>query len=127
MKASEIMTRKVIMVSPDTSVSDLARIMVENRISAVPVVQNGRVVGIVSEGDLLRRMETGTERRRSYWLELFTSNATLAADYVKSQGKQASDVMTEDVITVDVGTLVSEIANIIESRHIKRLPVLQGE
>src|SRR5947209_7047920 len=72
-------------------------------------------------------METGTERRRSYWLEFFTSNATLAADYVKSHGKRASDVMTEDVVTVDADTPVSEVANIMESRHIKRVPVLEGE
>ena len=127
MKASEIMTPEVITVSPDTSVADLARTMMENRISGVPVVQNGRLVGIVSEGDLLRRIEMGTERRRSRWLEFFTSGATLAEDYVKSHGKRASDVMTEDVITIDVDTPVPGIADTMESRHIKRLPVLQGE
>jgi CBS domain-containing protein len=118
------MTRTVVTVGPDIPVSDVAKVMLENRISAVPVLEGDALVGIISEGDLLRRAEVGTERRRSRWMELAFSNASLAADYVKQHGRKASDVMTRDVITVDPTTQITEIANILESRHIKRVPVL---
>jgi CBS domain-containing protein len=125
MDAGAIMTRAVVTVGPDTTVSDVASIMLKNRISAVPVLdQAGALVGIISEGDLLRRAELGTEHRRSRWMELGFSNVHLAADYVKEHGRKASDVMTRTVITVRPETEVAEIANILESRHIKRVPVV---
>ena len=124
MDASAIMTRAVVTVIPDTAVSEVARIMVDKRISAVPVVDDGAVVGIITEGDLVRRAEIGTEHRRSRWLELVLSNLTLAMDYVREHGRKASDVMTRNVITVEPATPVVEIANILESRHIKRVPVV---
>jgi CBS domain-containing protein len=125
MDAGAIMTRGVVTVGPDTTVSDVAKIMLENRISAVPVVdQAGALVGIISEGDLLRRAEVGTEHRRSRWMELGFSSVHLAADYVKEHGRKASDVMTRVVVTVRPETEVVEIANILESRHVKRVPVV---
>ena len=99
--------------------------MVDKRISTVPVVDDGAVVGIITEGDLLGRAEIGTEHRRSRWLELVLSNLTLARDYVREHGRKASDVMTRNVITVDPATLIVEIANILESHHIKRVPWLR--
>jgi CBS domain-containing protein len=125
MKASDIMTKEIISVGPDTPIADVVATLLENRVSAVPVVEHGTIVGIISEGDLLRRPETGTERRRSRWLELARSNASLAADYVKTHGRWARDVMTEPVITVAPDTPVAEVANILESHHIKRVPVVQ--
>ncbi len=124
MDASAIMTRAVVTVTPDTAVSEMAKIMVDKRISTVPVVDDGAVVGIITEGDLLGRAEIGTEHRRSRWLELVLSNLTLARDYVREHGRKASDVMTRNVITVDPATLIVEIANILESHHIKRVPVV---
>jgi CBS domain-containing protein len=124
MNAADIMTSDVVRVSPDTKLTDLARIMLDNRVSAVPVEQDGRIVGIVSEGDLLRRVETGTERRPS-WLELFTSSHQLAAEYVHSHGRTAGEVMTTQVISVADTTPIAEIAEILESNRIKRVPVLR--
>jgi CBS domain-containing protein len=125
MDASSIMTRAVVTVRPETAVSDIAKIMIENHISAVPVLDRASaLVGIISEGDLLRRAEVGSEHRRSRWLELGFSNVRLAADYVKEHGRKASDVMTRNVITVHPETEVPEIASILESRHIKRVPVV---
>lgn len=127
MDASAIMTRTVVTVRPDTPVSGVAKTLLENRISAVPVLDAGALVGIISEGDLLRRAEIGTERHRSRWLELAFSNATLAADYAKEHSRKASDVMTRDVVTVAPATPVTEITKILESRHIKRVPVLADD
>jgi CBS domain-containing protein len=124
MDASAIMTRAVVAVAPDTAVSQVARLMIDKRISAVPVLDDGVLVGIITEGDLLRRAEIGTEHRRSRWLELVLSNPTLAMDYVREHGCKAGDVMTRNVITVEPATQLPEIASILESRHIKRVPVV---
>ena len=97
MNASDIMTLRVITVGPDTPITELVSLMLSNRISAVPVVQDGRLVGIVSEGDLIRRAETASEPKRSRWLELATSVSTLAADYTKSHGRRASEVIGGDI------------------------------
>lgn len=124
MKAADIMTREVVTVTPDTNVAEIARLMLERGISAVPVVENGAPVGIVSEGDLMRRVETGTEPHLSRWLELFLSRDSVAADYVRTHGRSARDVMTSEVISVGEATTVAEIAELLESRAIKRVPVL---
>lgn len=126
MDASAVMTRCVVTVSPDTSVPEVVRIMVERQISAVPVLDGDSLVGIVSEGDLLRRAEIGTEHRRSRWIELAFSNSTLAADYAKEHGRRVSDVMTQNVITADSATPIAEIAKLMETHHIKRVPVVEN-
>lgn len=127
MEAHDIMTPDVICVGPDMPVTDIAKLMVENRISAVPVVKDGKLVGIVSEGDLFRRAELGTEHRRSHWLEIFASGTTLASEYVKSRGQTAEHVMTRDVVTVAPATSLRDVADLLETRHIKRVPVLDGD
>ena len=124
MNASDIMTPSVITAGPDTPLAELVSLMLSHRISALPVVQDGQLVGIVSEGDLIRRVETATERKRSRWLELAASNSTLAADYAKSHGRRASEVMTTEVISVTPDTPIAEIASLLERHHIKRVPVL---
>jgi CBS domain-containing protein len=126
MNASDIMTRGVITVSPETPVADVVALMLQHRISAVPVLDHDALVGIVSEGDLLRRTETETEPRRSRWLEFATSVPKLAAEYTKTHGRKASDVMTPDVISVGVDASIAEIASTLESRGIKRVPVVDG-
>ena len=125
MIASDIMTHDVITVGPDTDVADIVSLMLTHRISAVPVLRDGLVVGVVSEGDLIRRVETGTQPRRSRWLEIFTSSETLAAEYVRSHARKASEVMTRDVITVTSETPVADVAALLESKGIKRVPVVQ--
>ncbi len=126
MIAFDIMTREVVTVGPDADVSEIVAKMLTHRISAVPVVHDGAVVGIISEGDLLRRAETGTEPRRGRWLEFFTRSETLAADYVRSHARKAHEIMTTDVVTVAYDAPLAEVARVLETRGIKRVPVLQG-
>jgi CBS domain-containing protein len=126
MKAADVMISNVVTVSPDASVRDVANILLTNRISAVPVVQpNGDLVGIISEGDLLRRVEADTERRRSWWLELLIGSAPLAAEYVKSHARKVADVMTREVITATPDTPLREIAALLEKNGIKRVPIVK--
>jgi CBS domain-containing protein len=125
MRALDVMTTKVITVDENATVQAAAKLLSEHGISAVPVVdKDNRVVGMVSEGDLLHRAETGTERRRSWWLELLTSTNQLAAEYVKSHSDKVRDVMTRDVISVTDATAVADIAILLETHRIKRVPVL---
>ena len=126
MRASDIMTTKVITVSPDRKVDEIARVLLEKGISAVPVVDdNGSVIGIVSEGDLWRRQENETERHRSSWLGIFTSSEDDAREYAKTHGMTAAQVMTENVVSVSEDTQVGDIAQILEKRRIKRVPVVK--
>jgi CBS domain-containing protein len=129
MLARDVMTSPVITVTPDTPVAAVATVLLENRISAVPVLDaDGRMTGIVSEGDLLRRADAQTERRRPQWLELLLDRNVTAADFVKTHGNLARDVMTHDVLTVSPDTELSEIASLLERRRIKRVPVVdQGK
>lgn len=127
MLAKDIMTTTVITVGPETEVTEIAKTLTGRRISAVPVVDpDGHIVGIVSEGDLIRRAENGTEKERgSWWLTLFTEPEQLAKEYSKAHGRRADEVMTRKVITVTVETPVAEIAGILAQNHIKRVPVLR--
>lgn len=126
MRAMDIMTSEVVTVGEDASVQRVAKLLAERGISAVPVVDSkNRVIGMVSEGDLLHRMETGTERRRSWWLDMMSSTAKLAGDYIKSHSGKVKDVMTEDVISVTETTPVADIAVMLEANRIKRVPVLR--
>jgi CBS domain-containing protein len=127
MRAMDIMTTDVITVDPDMTVQDLAKLLAERGISGAPVVDaSGRLVGIVSEGDLLHRAEIGTarrhrERRRSWWLDDFASD--LARDYIKSHGRTVKDIMTRDVVTLTEDTDLGEVAALLEAKRIKRVPV----
>ncbi len=126
MRARDVMTPDVVTVAPDTTVEDIAALLLERHISAVPVLDAaGEIVGIVSEGDLLHRHETDTERHRSWWLALISLPQDLAHDYVKSHGRHARDVMTENVITVGEETPLGDIATVLEDRRIKRVPVVR--
>jgi CBS-domain-containing membrane protein len=99
--------------------------MINLRISGVPVMdKDGLLVGIVTEGDLLRRVETGTERHRPRWSEPFSSNSRLAAEYVKSHAKRVADIMIREVFSVDEMATLGEIVDLLEAKKIKRLPVM---
>ena len=127
MQAMDVMTKNVITVQPDTGVPEIARLLLTHRISAVPVVdEDRRLLGIVSEGDLMRRVETDTESRHSWWLEAISSTQDRAREYVKSHGRKAKDVMTRGVIGVTEDTPLYEIAGLLEKHHIKRAPVTRG-
>src|SRR5690349_24552631 len=95
MKAADVMTSHVISVAPDDSILKCVRLMLEYRISGLPVMDaKGSLIGIVTEGDFLRRVEAGTERRRPRWLEFFAGPARLADEYVHTHGRKVSEVMT---------------------------------
>jgi CBS domain-containing protein len=127
LKARDVMTAPVIAVSPTTPITETAALLLEHRISAVPVVDgDGRIVGIVSEGDLLRRGETKTERRRPRWLELLINRDLQAAEFVKEHGACAMDVMTSNVVSVEPDTDLASIARLLEQRRIKRVPVVEN-
>lgn len=126
MKARDIMTAPVIAATPDTSVREIAELLLEKRISGLPIVQNEKVVGILSESDLLRRVEAGTEARRPKWLEALIDPNIQAADFAQSRGVLARDVMTRDIIAVDSDADLRDIAKIFEQRRIKRVPVLEN-
>jgi CBS domain-containing protein len=126
MRAMDVMTSGVITVGENASVQEVAKLMADHGISAVPVVdRDHRVIGMVSEGDLLHRAETGTERSRSWWLEMVASTNRLATEYVKSHSGKVKDVMTRDVISVTDETAVADIAILLETNRIKRVPVLR--
>jgi CBS domain-containing protein len=127
MRARDIMVSPVITVKPSQTVREVARVFVERKISAAPVVDDtGRLVGIVSEGDLLRRSETKTERDRSSWLRLLTADEILAVEYTKARACKVADVMTKKVVVATVDTPLSEIASLLEKNSIKRVPVLSA-
>jgi len=130
MRAIDVMTTNVITVEPNTSVQELATLLSERGISGVPVVdRDNHLVGIVTEGDLLHRTETGTERRtqrrRSRWLDSFASDQEAARDYVKAHGRIVREIMTPEVISVSDTAELADIATLLGTKRIKRVPVLR--
>lgn len=124
MHAADVMTTNVITVSPATGVKEIAGLLLKHRISAMPVVNSKKqVLGIVSEGDLMRRAENQTDQQHSWWLDTVFAGHEKAADYIKTHGLTANDVMTREVATVQEDATLGEIAELLESRRIKRVPV----
>jgi CBS domain-containing protein len=127
MKAQDVMTRDVITIDPDSTVLQAARLMLQHHVSGLPVVDgNGNLVGVLSEGDFLRRRETKTERRRSRWLEFLMGPGRMAAEYSHSHGSKVSEVMSTDVQSVEQDTALEDIVELMERKRIKRVPVLCG-
>jgi CBS domain-containing protein len=121
------MTRQVIAVPAGVSVLEAVRLMLQNRISGLPVVDDaGRLSGLVTEGDFLRRVETGTERRRPRWLQFLLGPGRLAEDYVQAHARKVDDVMTRDPVTVSSDTPLERVVQLMEKHRVKRLPVVDG-
>ena len=128
MKAMDVMTRDVVSIDPDASILEAVRLMLQHRVSGLPVVDSsGQLQGIVTEGDFLRRSETGTQLKRPRWLEFLLGPGRLATDYVHVSGRRVDEVMTTDVHTVTQDTPLEQIVNLMERRRIKRVPVMRGE
>jgi CBS domain-containing protein len=126
MNAVDVMVSNVITVNVDATVQEVAGTLATNHVSAVPVVdRQGKLAGMVSEGDLIRRSEIGTERSRSWWLDALSTNRKLAEEFVRSHSRRVSDVMTTDVISVKPDSTLGEIASLLEKNGIKRVPVVQ--
>jgi CBS domain-containing protein len=127
MNASEVMTRTVVSIRPDASILEAARMMLHHKVSGLPVVDpNGALVGVVTEGDFLRRAEIGGQRQRPHWIEFFTSPGRLADEYVHANGRKVQEVMSTEVCTVTEETILPEIARLMEDHGIKRVPIMQG-
>lgn len=128
MNVQDAMTKDVVTVGPETTVREIAALLVSRRISAVPVVvaQDNHLVGIVSQTDLGHRSETGTEKKRKWWLTILADSDTQAREYTKSHGLRARDVMTRRVLTVAPDTSLSEVAEILDTHRVRRVPVLEG-
>ena len=128
MNASHVMTREILSVGPDTTVAEAIRTMLDNRISGLPVIDEaGRLAGVLTEGDLMRRGETATERHRPRWLEILMGPGRLAEEYVRTHGRKIGEVMTRDPVCVRPDTTLKEIVELMERHRIKRVPVLEGE
>lgn len=127
MKACDIMTTPVISVNPETSLHEIVDILLERRISGVLVLDGGKVIGVVGDGDLLHRREIGTDQWADYrtWWQRLTHLDASPTGYVKANGGHAKDVMSGDFVSVSVDAPLSQIASIFEARHIRRIPVLK--
>jgi CBS domain-containing protein len=127
MKALDLMTRKTATVRADDSVLSAIRLMLDNNVSGLPVIDDKcKLVGIVTEGDLLRRAELATEKQRSWWRALLMSSGKLAKEYVHTHAHLVRDIMTTPVRTVDFDTPIEVAVDMMEKFNIKRLPVVRG-
>jgi CBS-domain-containing membrane protein len=126
MNASDVMVRDVVTVGPDEDVSNAVKLLVDHDISALPVIDSERrVIGVLSEADLIHRENIGTAKQRTWWLEAVTPASMLALDYAKSHGRKVSELMSEHVISADENTSLTDLANILEKHRIKRVPILK--
>ncbi|HEY3908257.1 MAG TPA: CBS domain-containing protein [Stellaceae bacterium] len=128
MLASDVMTRDIVSIGPGAPIREALRLMLDRKISGLPVVDGaGKLVGILTEGDLLHRSEIATERHRWHWLEFVMGPARMAEEYVKTHGRVIEELMTREVVTVGGDTPLGEIVALMERRRIKRVPVIDGD
>jgi CBS domain-containing protein len=128
MRAHQIMTRSVVTVTPETTIVDAANLMLQRHVSGLPVVDtNGKLVGIVSEGDFIRRSEIGTGRKRGRWLRFILGPGKSASDFIREHGRNVSEVMTKPPLTISEDTSLAEIVEVMEKNNVKRLPVVRGD
>jgi CBS domain-containing protein len=128
MRAHQIMTRQVITIAADAPIVDAANTMLDKHISGLPVVdQAGKLVGIVSQGDFIRRAEIGTQRKRGRWLKFLVGPGRAASDFVHERGRKVGEIMTPDPCTVTEDATLEDIVELMERNNIKRLPVMRGD
>jgi CBS domain-containing protein len=126
MQVHEIMTKELVTATPDTPVTEIAKLLVQHRIGAIPVLAgDGRLVGLVSQTDLAHRSETGTEKRRKWWLEMFADADVRAREYVKSHGLKAADVMTRGINSVSHDASLAEVADVLDTHRVRQVPVMR--
>ena len=128
MKAADVMVNDVITLRPDDTVQKAAKVLLDHRISGAPVIDaEGRLVGMLSEGDLMRRSEIGTERRQSWWLKLLSLPEIEARDFVKAHAVKVADVMTRQMVTATESHTLGELASLLEKHGIKRVPIVRDK
>jgi CBS-domain-containing membrane protein len=126
MYAGDVMTRPVISVTPETTIVEAAQLMLQHRISGLPVVdEDGTVIGILTEGDLLRRTETGTQRRHAHWLEFLISPGRLARDFTDANARKVGEVMATDIVSAAPQDALEDVVRLMERHRIKRVPVVE--
>ena len=126
MKAMDVMVHDVATVSPEDDIADVIKLLAEHDISALPVVDDdGHVVGVISEADLIHREENGTGKHRPWWLEALTPASTLANEFAKSHGRRVYELMSTDVVSASEDTPLGQIATLLEKHRIKRIPILR--
>ena len=127
MRAQQIMTQHVITIGADAPIAEAVDAMLRHHISGLPVVDaGGDLIGIISEGDFIRRAEIGTQQKRGRWLSFLVGTDRVAADFVRSHGRKVGEIMTPDPLTISENTPLDELVEIMESNKIKRLPVVRG-
>lgn len=128
MHTRQIMTPEVVTISPDATIVEAASKMLQHHVSALPVVDAaGKLIGIISEGDFIRRAEIGTQRRRGRWLQFLVGSNRIASDFVHEHGRKVGEIMTPNPLTVTEDAPLEQVVQIMESRNIKRLPVMRGD
>lgn len=125
MKVSDVMTRAVVSVTPETSILEMARLMDERRISGMPVINaQGKLVGMVTDSDCLRRAETGTQRKRSRWSAFLAGPEQQATDYMRANGRKVGEIMTDHAVTITENAGLEEAIHLLEKHQIHRVPVV---
>jgi CBS domain-containing protein len=128
MRAHQIMTRQVVTVATDAAIADAASIMLEKHISGLPVVDaTGKLVGIISQGDFIRRAEIGTQRKRGRWLKFLVGPGKAASDFVRERGRRVGEIMTPEPCTVTEDATLEDIVELMERNNVKRLPVVRAD
>ena len=128
MRAHQIMIRRVITVATGAPIVEAANTMLQNHISGLPVVdETGKLVGMISQGDFIRRAEIGTQRKRGRWLKLLLGPGKVASDFVHERGRKVGEIMTLDPCTVTEDATVEDVVQLMEQKNVKRLPVLRGD
>src|SRR5450756_2020204 len=127
MRAHQIMTRPVITVTPETKIVEAANTMLQKHVSGLPVVDKAaKLVGIISEGDFIRRSEIGTQRKRGRFLKFILGPGQEAIDFVREHGRKIAEIMTPEPVTIGEDTPLEEIVQLMEKNNVKRLPVTRG-
>lgn len=128
MRAHDIMSRHIVTTTADTSMIDAIKTMLSHHISGLPVIDlHGKLIGILSEGDFIRRVEVGTSRRRGRWLALLAGPEQAALDFVRQHGRKVGEIMSPNPFTINEETPIEQIVQLMESHNIKRLPVMRGD
>ncbi len=128
MRTHQVMTRNVITVGTAASIVEAANMMLEKHVSGLPVVdETGKLVGIVSQGDFIRRAEIGTQRKRGRWLKFLLGPGRAASDFVHERGRKVGEIMTLDPVTVTEDSTLEETVQLMEHNSVKRLPVMRGD
>ena len=125
MKVADIMTRGVISLAPEDTLRKAAELMLRYDMSGFPVLDRGKLVGMITQGDFMRRVETGTDRPRPRWIEFFADPGLLAAEYAHTHARTVGEMMTRNVVTVGEDASLAEAVELMERHHVKRLPVVK--